>query len=183
MPNYRRARVPGGIYFFTVVTHKRKHLFSDGYARQCLREAISSVRIKYPFEIDAFCLLPDHLHAVWTPPEGDANYSKRWSAIKSLFSRRFRELANRFEAPTDSRKTRGEQTFWQRRFWEHLIQNENDFRRHLDYIHFNPVKHGYVNSVSDWPWSSFHRYMNEGVYSNDWGGIYQGNIDLDYVCE
>ncbi|MCU7917303.1 MAG: transposase [Candidatus Thiodiazotropha sp. (ex Dulcina madagascariensis)] len=183
MPNYRRARVQGGTYFFTVVTHKRKPLFSDGSARLCLREAISSVHINYPFKIDAFCLLPDHLHTIWTLPEGDENFSKRWRAIKSHFSRRFREQVNRYAAPTGSRQVRGELTFWQRRFWEHLIRDENDFRRHLDYIHFNPVKHGYSESVSDWPWSTFHRYVNEGVYSNDWSGIAMEKIDLNSVGE
>ncbi|MCG7869975.1 MAG: transposase [Candidatus Thiodiazotropha taylori] len=183
MPNYRRALIQGGSYFFTVVTHKRKPLFSDDSARLFLRDAISNVRINYPFEIDALCLLPDHLHTIWTLPDGDVNYSKRWRAIKGNFSRGYRKQTSRKIAPTISRQNRGEVTFWQRRFWEHLIRDERDYRRHFDYIHFNPVKHGYTESVSDWPWSTFHRYVQKGIYPIDWGGVAEEKIDLESVGE
>ncbi len=185
MPNYRRVRLPGATYFFTLVTHKRRHLLIDDIARGCLRAAISKVRAAYPFEINAFCLLPDHLHTIWRLPEDDNDYSLRWRAIKGEFSRCLRRQggANPSIKPSASRHIRGETAIWQRRFWEHLIRDEKDFKRHLDYIHFNPVKHGLVDSVIDWPWSSFHRYVREGVYPADWGGSPPTRMNLKTVGE
>ena len=176
MPNYRRARVQGGTYFFTVVTHKRKPLFSEGPARLCLREAISRVHFNSPFKIDAFCLLPDHLHTIWTLPEGDDNFSTRWRAIKGYFSRGYRKQVTRYTVPTGSRQTRGELTFWQRRFWEHAIRDDADYARHMDYVHYNPVKHGHASQVNQWPYSTFHGWVRAGVYGADWGG--DGTQDL-----
>jgi putative transposase len=182
MPNYRRSLVQGGTYFFTVVTYKCKSLFSDDSARLFLRDAITNVRSKYPFKIEAMCLLPDHLNTIWTLPEGDINYARRWSAIKGNFSREYRKQINRRIAPNRSRQIRGEVTFWQRRFWEHLIRDQSDYKLHFDYIHFNPVKHGYAQSVSDWPWSTYHRYVRKGIYPKDWG-LAQKKLDLNSVGE
>ncbi|MEW8084682.1 MAG: transposase [Candidatus Thiodiazotropha endolucinida] len=183
MPNYRRILMPGGIYFFTVVTYNRRPMLIDEMAREVLREAISLVRNNQPFKIDAFCLLPDHIHTIWTLPEGDFNYSQRWRAIKGNFSRRYREQVEGFLVSNRSRQTRRELAFWQRRFWEHHIRDECDFIRHCDYIHFNPVKHGLVDCVLDWPWSSFHRYVRQGVYPMDWGRPDQVEMDMGTVAE
>lgn len=183
MPNYRRARVSGGTYFFTVVTYGRKPLLVCEDARRALREAIREVRYSRPFKIDAFCLLPDHLHTIWTLPKGDSNYSQRWSALKSHFSRNFLCMLDRNAKPTGSRLSRGERMIWHRRFWEHLIVGEDDLQRHLDYVHYNPVKHGHAKAVIEWPWSSFHRYVREGVYPKDWGGASQAGLNLVTVGE
>ena len=183
MPNYRRARVAGASYFFTLVTYKRVPLLANESARFCLRAAISKVRDEHPFEIDGFCLLPDHLHTIWTLPEGDSDYSGRWRAIKGDFSRNYRRSNSNGAKPVGSRKIRGETTIWQRRFWEHLIRDDGDFQRHFDYLHFNPVKHGHVESVADWAWSSFHRYVREGVYPSDWGGTREARVNLSTVGE
>ena len=178
MSNYRRARMPGGTYFFTVVTYKRKPLLVDHAARKALRDAICEVRTDRPFKIDAFCLLPDHLHTIWTLPKGDSNYSQRWSALKARFSRQYITTVGGSANPVGSRLVRGEATIWHRRFWEHLIVDEDDLQRHMDYIHFNPVKHGHTKTVVEWPWSSFHRYVWEGVYPHDWGGTTQAGLSL-----
>ena len=183
MSNYRRARTPGGIYFFTVVTHKRKPLFANSSARSCLRRAMVEVMTRYPFEIEAICMLPDHLHAIWKLPEGDVAYSQRWNEIKGLFSKDLRVLDSERDGITKSRQRKGEANFWQRRFWEHMIRSEIDYRHHLDYLHFNPVKHGLVERVLDWPWSSFHRYVRTGIYPADWGGSKPAMMNLTSVGE
>lgn len=135
-----------------------------------LREAVEKARATHPFTIDAWVLLPDHLHCVWTLPEGDRNFSIRWGLIKTGFSKRAKELFHREEWLNESRQRHQESTIWQRRSWEHEIRDENDFRRHLDYIHYNPVKHGLVGNVADWPYSTFHRLVGAGVYPKGWGG-------------
>ena len=183
MPNCRRARVAGASYFFTLVTYQRRPLFVDEYARLCLRYAISKVRDEHPFEIDGFCLLPDHLHTIWTLPVGGGDYSGRWRAIKGNFSRNYRRLNSDSTKAVGSRRVRGETNIWQRRFWEHLIRDDDDFQRHLDYLHFNPVKHGHVHAVADWPWSSFHRYVRKGVYPGNWGGSKEVRANLSTVGE
>jgi putative transposase len=175
--------VAGATYFFTLVTYQRCPLLVDEYARSCLRTAIYEVRAKHPFRINGFCLLPDHLHTIWTLPEGDNDYPHRWRAIKGHFSRNDRRSNGSGAKPAGSRKKRGEATIWQRRFWEHLIRNEDDLQRHLDYLHFNPIKHGHVDLVLEWPWSSFHRLVREGIYSKDWGGSDTARTDLKTVGE
>ena len=152
MSNYRRARVPGGAYFFTVVTYERRPLLQDAAQVELLRRAFAWAKTRRPFSIDAIVILPDHLHCVWRLPEGDADFSGRWRAIKQFVSRRM-------EAPLSAR---GEKLIWQRRFWEHLIRDEEDWRRHLDYIHYNPVKHGFVNAPEAWPYSSFTAAVERG---------------------
>ncbi|MEJ2452532.1 MAG: transposase [Candidatus Thiodiazotropha sp.] len=183
MSNYRRARMPGGIYFFTVVTHHRKPLFASKHARSCLRHAMAEVKARHPFEVEAICLLPDHLHTIWQLPAGDRDYSQRWNEIKGICAKLFRDDTGIKDRLSLSRQSKGETNFWQRRFWEHLIQNADDYRNHLDYLYFNPVKHGCVGAVVDWPWSSFHRHVREGVYPADWGGSVPGRMNLATVGE
>ena len=169
MPHYRRNYVPGGTYFFTVVTFRRQPLFDSDPARSCLREAIERVRKDWPFSLDAIVLLPDHLHAIWTLPPGEANYSTRWSRIKSEFTRTFRKSGIPDLPLAHSRPARRERSIWQHRFWEHTCEDADDVKRCLDYLHYNPVKHGLVQRVRDYPWSSFGRYVELGEYDLDWG--------------
>lgn len=166
MPDYRRARLKGGTYFFTLTALERRPILTDERFRTALRHAILEVKSSMPFENIAWVLLPDHLHTIWQLPENHADYSTRWSAIKRLVTQQCGTLA---PPPTStSRQLRREGTLWQRRFWEHLIRDENDLERHIDYIHYNPVKHGYVAKVGDWPYSTFHRYVRAGIYPKDW---------------
>ena len=164
---YRRSRTPGGTYFFTVVTHNRRPFLCEPENITLLRSTFSEIREQHPFIIDAIVLLPEHIHCLWTLPENDINFSMRWRLIKSAFTRRCRSTY--MEKPGHSRKRKKEQAVWQRRFWEHTIQDENDFRRHVEYIHYNPVKHHLAASPKDWPFSSFHRYIKNGLYQPDWG--------------
>ena len=165
MTNYRRNFVPGGTYFFTVnLADRRLRLLTDQIER--LRAAFRYAQERHPFTIDATVVLPEHLHAIWTLPEGDADFALRWRLIKSTFSR----ALPRGEETSTSRFRRGERGIWQRRYWEHTIRDEDDFARHVDYIHFNPVKHGHVTRVGDWPFSSFHKMVRLGVYPGDWAG-------------
>lgn len=170
MPQYRRAIVPGGTFFFTVVTGGRHPLFADERARWLLGNVIRDCRDRFPWTLDAIVLLPDHLHAIWTLPSGDDGYSSRWSWIKREFTRRWLSSGGNesFRSLGQSRQRR--RGVWQPRFWEHAIEDEDDFSNHFDYIHFNPVRHGYVERVRDWPWSSFHRWVRVGVYPPEWGG-------------
>ncbi len=130
-----------------------------------LRGAFQRVKDRHPFRIDAIVILPDHLHAIWTLPPGDRDFSTRWGVIKSGFSRELPAV----EGTRQSRQRKGERGIWQRRFWEHLIRDEQDLARHADYVHFNPVKHGYVTRAAQWPHSSIHRYIRTGVLPEDWG--------------
>jgi len=118
-------------------------------------------------------VLPDHLHAMWTLPDGNSDFSTRWRLIKTVFARQI-PATERLSAV---RKRKGERGIWQRRFWEHAIRDEHDWERHVDYIHFNPVKHGYAKQAIDWPYSSFHRFVREGQYAVDWGGGSDSKID------
>jgi putative transposase len=164
MPHYRRNRIEGGTYFFTVaLADRRSELLVQEVA--ALRGSVSRVRALYPFSIDAWVVLPDHLHAVWTLPEGDADFSTRWSLIKRGFSARIAKG----EIRSASRIAKGERGIWQRRFWEHTMRDETDFARHVDYIHFNPVKHGLVGDARDWPFSSYRRAVARGDYPTSWG--------------
>ena len=165
MSRYRRAKIEGGVFFFTVTLADRS---SDLLIRHIdrLRRMYASAHKRNPFETIAICVLPDHLHAIWELPDGDANFSLRWSLIKSGFSRGLALEA----APSPSKLARRERGLWQRRYWEHAIRDDRDLERHVDYIHFNPVKHGYVSRVADWPHSTFHRYVERGILPADWGG-------------
>ena len=164
MTNYRRARAPGATYFFTVnLADRSTTLLTDRI--DDLRDAMRYVRSRHPFIIDAMVVLPEHLHAVWTLPADDADHSLRWRLIKTFFSRRI----PLHERRRPSRIAKGERGIWQRRYWEHLIRDEADLRRHVDYIHFNPVKHGHAERAADWLYSTFHRFVTEGRLSADWG--------------
>ena len=177
MPNYRRAYFEAGTYFFTVVTYKRNKILCAKDSRENLKVAINEVREEHPFITNAWILLPDHIHCIWTLPKGDDNFSIRWQLIKGRFSMRFDKDETKIVATSESRQKRGEQAIWQRRFWEHLIRDEKDFERHCDYIHYNPVKHGYVTAPKDWPFSTFHRFVKRGVYDEDWGA--RGEVKID----
>jgi putative transposase len=163
MTNYRRNFFPGGSFFFTVnLADRRLRLLTDHV--DLLRQAFRYVREGHPFEIDAIVVLPDHLHAVWTLPKNDSDFAMRWRLIKAAFSRAL-PIGERV---SESRRGKGERGIWQRRYWEHTLRDEKDFERHVDYIHFNPVKHGYVKRVSDWPHSSFNRMVK--LASIPWTG-------------
>jgi putative transposase len=170
MSRYRRADVPGGSYFFTVVTERRQPILTASALRTALRESVETVRVTRPFRIVGWVLLPDHLHAIWTLPEGDADYATRWRLIKAGVTRRCGALFGDARYLTARRAAKGCGTLWQHRYWEHLLRDERDFRQHLDYLHHNPVKHGLVTAVKDWPWSSFHRWVGQGRYPEDWAG-------------
>lgn len=180
MPNYRRARVAGGTYFFTVVTEGRRKILTEPESREALREAIHLVRRDHPFTIDALVLLPEHIHCLWTLPAGDTDYSKRWGLIKAGFSKRMKICPPFYDDASSSRKRHRESSIWQRRFWEHQIRDEDDFRRHMDYIHFNPVKHGLATRAADWPYSTFHRYVANGVYPESWGNSDGSVLDGEF---
>jgi|SRR5262245_23110441 len=165
MSRYRRAKIQGGVFFFTVTLADRS---SDLLVRHIdhLRDIYRSVQQRHPFETLAICVLPDHLHAVWSLPSGDADFSVRWNLIKGGFSRGLTVEGSR----SPSKLCKGERGLWQRRYWEHAIRDDADLERHVNYIHFNPVKHGHVSRVCEWPHSSFHRYVGRGVLPADWGG-------------
>ena len=164
MPNYKRARFEGGYYFFTLVTYKRAELFSQKLARDCLREGINKTRSRHSFESIAFCLLYDHFHCLWKLPENDSDYSMRRSSIKSLFSKSYLKISKIRKPISPSRSRKGKVSIWQRRFWEHQLRDEHDLQNHIDYIHYNPVKHGLVKRVEDWSWSTYHKYLKAGFY-------------------
>ena len=164
MPNYRRDLTPGGTYFFTVVLRDR----NSRLLIECiddLRGAVRETRQQAPLDIVAWIVLPEHMHAIWKLPDGDADYAGRWRMIKARFSRQLSPS----ESCPGSLVQRGEKGIWQRRFWEHRIRGERDLQTHFDYIHFNPVKHGHCDRVVDWPFSTFHRWVANGHYPIDWG--------------
>ena len=165
MPNYRRHHREGGSYFLTInLQNRQQSLLTDQIT--ILRAATRKVRAAHPFHIEACVVLPDHLHCVWTLPPGDADYSARVRLLKSAFSKALPAAAN----PTASQARRHEKGFWQRRFWEHTIRDQADFNAHIDYVHINPLKHGLVARVRDWPYSTFHRYVEAGILTPEWGG-------------
>ena len=175
MPNYRRIKY-GRTYFFTVVTHQRKPILCLDESRMFLRKALLESQNRHPFTIKAWVLLPDHIHCIWELPENDHDYSMRWGYLKKTFTQQIRKTGGaEFKRlvgtahPTMSRKRHREEVIWQRRFWEHMIRDDEDYRRHCDYIHFNPVKHGLVNFPTDWPYSTLHGFIRQGVYSKSWG--------------
>jgi putative transposase len=166
MPDYRRAWYPGGTYFFTVNLLQRRG--NDLLTRHIgqLRDAVRSVQLRHPFHIHGWVVLPDHLHCVIELPSNYADFAVRWRLIKMGFSKTMPKV----ERLSRTRKIRGERGIWQRRYWEHLIRDDADMQAHMDYVHFNPVKHGLVSRVADWPYSTFHRLVERGVYPHDWGG-------------
>ncbi len=172
---YRRTKIKGGTYFFTVVTYNRRPFLCDLDNVALLRQAFQYTTQRHPMKIDAFVLLPDHLHSIWTLPENDHNFSMRWRLIKSHFSRHCQDKYNGIASK--SRRSKQERAFWQRRFREHTIRDDQDFAKHVEYIHYNPVKHGLVTAPKDWEYSSFHRYVRAGLYDEFWGS--DGEIPFD----
>ena len=164
---YRRDYTAGGTYFFTVVLFRRMRLFVRSETVALLREAVRAEQQRRPFTIDAMVVLPDHIHALWTMPQGDADYSTRWRNIKKTVTAGI--PPSQRPAVWGSRAEKKEQAIWQRRFWEHRIRDEADFLHHVNYIHYNPVKHGLVSRPVDWPYSSIHRAIRQGVISAAWG--------------
>jgi putative transposase len=176
MPNYRRTFVPGGTWFFTVNLlewHNNDLLIRE---IDLLRHSVRRVRQKYPFNINAWVVLPEHMHCIWTLPPGDSDFSLRWRLIKSAFSR----ALPRSEQRSEVRRAAEERRFWQRHYWEHLIRDDVDYENHMNYIHYTPVKHGHVRHVRDWPYSTFHRFVSVGIYPVDRGGDASIEIDGDY---
>ncbi len=166
--DYRRVYVPGGTYFFTVVTDNRRPIFSTPDAVEKLREAFRYTMDRFPFIIVACVILPDHIHFIWALPPDACDYSTRWRLIKSHFTRHWHPRGAISASP--SRKLKGEADVWQRRFWEHMIRDEVDLANHVEYIHYNPVKHGLVKAPADWEYSSFRKYVEDGLYAVNWGG-------------
>ncbi|WP_283788254.1 REP-associated tyrosine transposase [Bermanella sp. WJH001] len=159
MPNYVRSYQKGGTFFFTLVTHNRQNILTTPPVRKALRESIIQIRNEMPFNIIAWCLLPDHLHAIWALPEKDDDYSKRWGRIKAMTTMRLKK----------EHVITNQQSIWQPRFWEHQIRNDSDLNTHIDYVHINPVKHNLVNTPRDWPYSTFHKFLHTGSYDSNWG--------------
>jgi putative transposase len=169
MPDFRRWYVAGGTYFFTVVTDQRAAFLCQPLARCLLSKVFHEAQERWPFEMPGFVLLPDHLHTIWTLPEGDIAYSRRWGWIKKEFTKRWLAAGGEEQIVTPGRTRDGRRGVWQPKFWEHTIRDETDFEHHINYIHFNPVKHCHVTRPIDWDWSSFHRWVRAGVYDSLWG--------------
>ncbi len=173
--DYRRAWHPGGTYFFTVNCLQRKNNDLLVTHIHLLREVVAKVKKTHPFRIHAWVVLPEHMHCVMELPAGDADFATRWMLIKMLFSR----AVPKHEMVSGTRMQRRERGVWQRRYWEHLIKNYHDYRAHMDYVHINPVKHGLVKQVKDWPYSTFHTLVAQGVYAQDWGGGLETDLPYD----
>ncbi|SOD40242.1 REP-associated tyrosine transposase [Nitrosovibrio sp. Nv4] len=164
MTEYRRNFVKGGSYFFTVALADRSQRLLVDHV-DSLRQAFRHVKVLYPFSLDAIVVLPEHLHCIWTLLREDANYPERWRRIKAAFSR---SLANS-NSRSHSKMLKGERGVWQRRYWEHTLRDEGDWQRHMDYIHYNPVKQRLVKQVADWKYSTFHPYVEGGMYPENLG--------------
>lgn len=173
MTEYRRFYQPNATWFFTVNLAERKNnrLLVDNI--DLLRECFRYVKQRKPYHIGAIVILPDHLHSIWTLPPDDSNFSVRWNMLKGRFSR----AIDKGERVSVSRLNRRERGIWQRRFWAHLVTDQEDYNRHIDYIHWNPVKHGLVNCVIDWPHSSFHQFVEQGIYPAAWGN--SGSFEIE----
>ncbi len=169
MPEYRRVFIKGGTYFITIVTYRRVPIFKNPKARKYLHNAFVNVKSRLPFKTEAVCFLPDHIHVLMRLPEDDADYPVRIREIKRLFTRAYLNNIGPGAPRNESRQRKNEAAIWQRCYWEHFIRDENDLNTHIDYIHYNPVKHGLVNSVVEWKWSSFHQYVRSGFYDREWG--------------
>ncbi|MBB1520204.1 REP-associated tyrosine transposase [Aquipseudomonas guryensis] len=170
MVNYRRARVAGACYFLTLALRDRSSDLLLRYSDE-LRMALRQVSSAKPFKLPAAVVLPEHLHLLMWLPEDDADFSSRVRMFKSLFIQHLQARGERV-----SINPKGEASIWQRRFWEHLIRDEQDFAAHVDYIHANPMKHGLVLRAADWPLSSFHRYVQRGLLPSEWCGGVQEQV-------
>ena len=173
---YRRAKIKGGTYFFTLNLADRRETLLIDYIDD-LRESLNVVKQRHPFKLDAMVVLPDHLHAMITLPNNDDQYAMRWMLIKQRFSRQIPNI----ERTNKSRQLRGERGIWQRRYWEHVIRDQDDYQQHVHYIHYNPVKHGYVENAVDWEFSTLHRYIQKGIIHPDWGNVKEDSLhNKDY---
>ena len=164
---YRRSRTKGATYFFTVLTYKRKRILCKTDNVKIIKEAFRHVALQRPFLVDAFVMLPDHIHCIWTLPDDDNDFSTRWRLIKGYFTRRCDKKYR--DEQSDNMQKKCLQGIWQQRFWEHTIRSDRDFAAHVDYIHYNPVKHGLVKKPRDWEHSTFNKYVKAGVYDINWG--------------
>ena len=164
MPDYIRNRIAGGCYFFTVNLLERHQNQLLVQQIDLLRDVVRRVRDRHPFHIDGWVVLPDHMHCIWTLPQDDYYYPRRIRLVKSLFSKKLPKTEKR----SSVRQRKGERGIWQRRYWEHTIRDERDYAAHMDYLHYNPVKHGYVENVMDWPYSTFRHHVQQGLYPENW---------------
>ncbi|MFI5380391.1 MAG: REP-associated tyrosine transposase [Tepidisphaerales bacterium] len=168
MSDYRRLFRPGGTYFFTAITERRVPFLTTTLARDCLHSAITECRKTRPFDLVAIVLLPDHLHCVWKLPEGDDDFPTRWAAIKARFTHAYLTAGGSECAVSESKANRRFRGVWQRRYWEHRIRYMDDLRNHLNYIHYNPVKHHHAACPHAWPYSSFNRFVGRNDYDATW---------------
>lgn len=178
MPNYVRNFTPGGTYFFTVKTEGNAPIFCENENAKLLGVVFREMQQRWPVQIDAMVLLPDHLHAIWSLSSGDTGYPKRWAWLKKEFSKRYVFMEGKEQFQSESRHRNRRLGVWQRRYWEHTIQNENEYKAYFDYIHWNPVKHGLVNSPGEWQHSTFGRWVEKGVYPRHWGAseVFPGKV-------
>lgn len=184
--DYRRNFQPGGTFFFTAVTYQRAHIFAHQDAIVRLREVVQEVKTLQPFRMEAWVILPDHLHMIWTLPQDDADFSSRWSRIKSQFSRRWLKAGGQERAVSQGKANKRQRGVWQPRFYEHTIRDDDDFVHHVEYMHYNLAKHGYVDCPVDWPDSSFHEYVRRGIYPANWCCVNEADVpkwakDLGYI--
>ncbi|MEJ8837501.1 REP-associated tyrosine transposase [Ramlibacter sp. AN1133] len=168
MRTYIRADAAGATWFFTLTLQDRGARWLVDHV-DVLRAAVRHVKARHPFDIEAMVVLPEHLHALWRLPVDDNDFSTRWMLVKQMFTRTLVAQGVLGDDLAPGRGLKGERKLWQRRFWEHQIRDEEDFRRHVDYIHYNPVKHGWVQRAAQWPHSSVHRFIREGSLPADWG--------------
>jgi putative transposase len=178
MPYYRRSKI-GQTYFFTVVTDSRAKILTLPHSITALRFAFKATREIMPFTIDAIVILKDHLHAIWTLPEDDVGYSKRWGFLKKTFTQQYLALGGIEQNIGVSKQSKRERGIWQRRFWEHTITTDERYATLMDYIHYNPVKHGFVTCPMDYEFSSFKRSVEKGLYPSDWGCVRSGLLEFD----
>jgi len=169
MPNYRRYFVEGGTYFFTVKTEGKFPVFASDVQSALLGDVMREARVRWSFETVASVLLPDHLHVIWTLPSDDSGYSTRSAWIKKEFTKRYLESGGTEQLVSQSRQDNRRRGVWQRRFWEHLIDGDTELEAYVDYVHYNPVKHGYSVASGEWRWTTFHRWVERGAYAADWG--------------
>jgi len=181
MPNYIRWREQGATYFFTVVTYDRRRLFDVSQNRRLFCRAITGIRRKLPFDMPVYVLLPDHLHCIWTLPDNDDDFPRRWRQIKERFTREFLASGGSSAMVSPGQRAQSRRGVWQPRYWEHRIRDERDYFRHRDYVHLNPVKHGHVQTPDEWPWSSFHRHVRLGWLDPRWPGA--SPVDLPNLWE
>ena len=167
MANYRRDKTPGGWYFLTLVTYQRKPIFADSNSVLLFKKVLMQIKENDPFNIIAIVILPEHIHMIIQLPDEDSHYSRKIAKIKREFGKEFLEINPHEVHLTESNLNRKERGIWQRRFWEHKIRNQDDLKKHIDYIHINPVKHGDVQKIADWKWSSFLKFVRNGYYQLD----------------